>query len=435
MTNQNEKTTTGRHPWYGVALGGLDRLSSAGGKAVLDEKLIGGGALQVHHATFLEATIGGLLLLLRLYLPELPFRRGKRASGAPDGAGMAATRRGLFVSLTFLTIAGDKALLVLALTAIPFTVAGGIYYAIPLLVPVIWGFRSRSRGLAALVTLFAAFTVVGVVMLVQDGTPQGGNHLLGVALAVGAGACRTLFLPVTDRLIKGAGRVYTEKTIAWSMLGVGLLAGAAVALTGGLGPLLDGEVIAWAALVGLLNTALPRIIQMPARELAGDRVYAVFLAASPVIATLVGVAFVGDRLDPVQWAGFVVVTVSAAAIAYMSLNLKGQGHAPLVELYPATPQARLEDYQRKLASAHERFAETLSEIRMLEDQVARTELEVAEGELADAEQRKTQAEEKIKAAESSLLSATQRVLAARTRLERARSNVRRTRAGLSPETP
>src|SRR5690606_40711362 len=120
---------------------------------------------------------------------------------------------------------------------------GGIHYAIPLLVPVVWGFRGKSRGLAALVTLFAVSTAIGVFLLVQDGTPSAGNYPLGVTFAVGAGACRTLFLPVTDRLIKGAGRVHTERAIAWSTLLVGLLAGAVVTATGDLRSLLDGEML------------------------------------------------------------------------------------------------------------------------------------------------------------------------------------------------
>src|SRR4051812_33305751 len=69
MTNKNAVTRK-RHPGFGVLLGGLDRISSAGGKAILDQRLIQpNGPLQVQHATFLESTIGGLLLLLRIYLP------------------------------------------------------------------------------------------------------------------------------------------------------------------------------------------------------------------------------------------------------------------------------------------------------------------------------------------------------------------------------
>ena len=432
MTNESSDTK-GRHPWYGVLLGGLDRLSSAGGKAVLDERLIGGGGpLPVQHATFLEATIGGLLLLVRLYLPALPFLRKRRGFGAPDDVGEGTTRRRLLVFLTFLTIAGDKALLVLALTAVPFSIAGGIYYAIPLLVPVIWGFRTGSKGPAALVTLFAAATAFGVVLIVQDGTAQGGYHLLGVLLAIGAGVSRTLFLPVTDRLIKGAGRRYTEKAIAWSLVAVGVAAGGIAAVTGGLEAIMDWEVVAWAALVGLLNNTLPRIFQMPARELAGDRVYAVFLAGSPAIATLVGVVFLGDRLTMGQVGGFVLITACAATLAYMSLTLGGR--APSVELQPATPQARLEDFRRKLAGAYETAREVAERIKDLELRSAEAELEAAESDWTEAQRLKTQAEEKAKAAETNLASANSRAFEARSRVEEARRKLRLTRGGESTET-
>ncbi|TDC51948.1 hypothetical protein E1281_19760 [Actinomadura sp. KC345] len=432
MTNETSKTT-GRHPWYGVLLGGFDRLSSAGGKAVLDERLIGGsGPLPVQHATFLEATIGGLLLLIRLYLPALPFLRNRRGSGTPDDIGEGTTRRRVLVFLTFLTIAGDKALLVLALTAVPFSIAGGIYYAIPLLVPVIWGFRSGKKGLAAFVTLFAAATAFGVVLIVQDGTAQGGYHLVGVLLAIGAGVSRTLFLPVTDRLIKGAGRRYTEKAIAWSLVFVGLVAGGIAAVTGDFESILDWEIIAWAALVGLLNNTLPRIFQMPARELAGDRVYAVFLAGSPAIATLVGVVFLGDRLAMGQVGGFVLITACAATLAYVSLALGGQ--APSVELQPATPEARLEDFRHKLATAKETARELAAKIKDLELQAAKAELEVAESDWTEAQRRKTQAEAKAKAAETNLSSATANAFKAESRVEKAREKLRLTLGGESTET-
>ncbi|WP_433467333.1 EamA family transporter [Spirillospora sp. CA-128828] len=385
MTNKTAVTRK-RHPGFGVLLGGLDRLSSAGGKAVLDQQLIQpNGPLQVQHATFLESTIGGLLLLLRIYLPiPARWRRG-RGAGAPEGAAERPAGSRRLALLTFVTIAGDKALLVLALTSIPFGIAGGIYYAIPLIVPVVWGIRSGHRGRAAVLTLFAAALAVGVVLLVQqDGTAQGDHFLLGVLCAVGAGAAKTLFLPVTDRLIQGAGRVYTEKAIAWSLVIVGVLAGAVAWATGGFAPLMNWPIIIWAVVVGLLNNTLPRIIQMPARELAGDAVYAVFLAASPVIATLVGVAFLGDRLDVVQWAGLVVMTVSATAVANMSLNLKGKGHAPLIELSSATPEAVLEHALKERGEVLEQLERLTQEFADCEQAVARAELNVAEARLAKA---------------------------------------------------
>ncbi|WP_433477244.1 EamA family transporter [Spirillospora sp. CA-142024] len=385
MTNKNAVTRK-RHPGFGVLLGGLDRLSSAGGKAILDERLIQpNGPLQVQHATFLESTIGGLLLLLRIYLPiPARWRRGQ-GTGAPEGAAERPEGSRRLALLTFATIAGDKALFVLALTMIPFGIAGGIYYAIPLLVPVIWGIRSGHRGRAAVLTLFAAALAVGVVLLVQqNGTVQGDHFLFGVICAVGAGAAKTLFLPVTDRLIQGAGRVYTEKAIAWSLVFVGVLAGGVAWVTGGFAPLMNWSVIIWAVVVGLLNNTLPRIIQMPARELAGDAVYAVFLAASPVIATLVGVTFLGDRLDVVQWAGLVVMTVSATAVANMSLSLKELSHTPLVELSPASLEVVLEHarkQRRKLLDELERKAQEYADC---EEAVAQAEREVAEAERVKA---------------------------------------------------
>lgn len=108
-----------------------------------------------------------------------------------------------------------------------------------------------------------------------------------------------MFLPVTDRLIKRAGLVHTEKAIAWSVLSVGVLAGGVAAITGGLTGVLGWPVIGWGLLAGLLGNTLPRVIQMPARRLVGDAVYAFVLATSPVLAAGVGLVFLGDHVNPV----------------------------------------------------------------------------------------------------------------------------------------
>ncbi|MGW3769116.1 hypothetical protein [Actinomadura verrucosospora] len=376
----NKKSESRRYPWLGVALGGADRLSSASGKALLDERLIGANGLQMHQATALEATFGGLLLLLRVFFWKIS---GKGGDDRP-ATEMPARSRRILSLMTFGVIGGDKALLFSALLFIPFSVAGGIYYTVPLLIPVIAGFRSGSRGRAALLTLFAAAAAVGVVLLVQqDGPAPGSGYLLGVICALGAGGLRTLYLPVTDRLIKGAGRYYTEKVIAWSTLSVGVLAGGIVMLTGGL-TFLNWQLVLWAMLVGLLNNTLPRIIQMPARELAGDAVYSVFLTASPLIATLVGLAFLDTRLIPIQWAGVVVITVAAAAVAQMSFSLRDRTHAPLIELSSATPEAVLQHALEERGKILETLERLTQEYGACEQAVLQAERRVAEARLVKA---------------------------------------------------
>jgi threonine/homoserine efflux transporter RhtA len=378
MTNKNSERK--RYPWLGVALGGADRLSSASGKALLDSRLIGANGLQVHQATALEATFGGLLLLLRIFFWKLS---GKGGDDRP-AVEMSVRSRRIWSLMTLGVIGFDKALLFAALSVIPFSVVGGIYYTVPLLIPVLAGFRSGNRGRAGLLTLFAAAAAVGVALLVQrDGAAPGSGYPLGVICALGAGGLRTLYLPVTDRLIKGAGRFYTETVIAWSTLCVGLLAGGIVMLTGGFA-FLNWEIVLWAMLVGLLNNTLTRIIQMPARELAGDAVYAVFLTASPLIATLVGLAFLDTRLIPIQWAGVVVITVAAAAVAQMSLSLKDRSPAPLIELSSATPEAVLQHALEERGKVLETLERLTQEYADCEAAVALAERRVAEARLAKA---------------------------------------------------
>ncbi|WP_141578154.1 hypothetical protein [Actinomadura sp. WMMA1423] len=378
MTNKNSART--RYPWWGVVLGLSDRLSSAGGKAILDNRLIGANGLQVHQATALEATFGGLLLLLRIFLWKLT---GKGGDDRP-AAEMPRRSRRLFALMTFGVIGADKALLFAALAIIPFSTAGGIYYTVPLLIPVIAGFRSGNRGRAGLLALFAAAAAVGVVLLVQrDGATPGSGYPLGVIFALLAGGLRTLYLPVTDRLIKGAGRFYTETVIGWSTLSVGLLAGGIVMLTGGFA-FLSWGIVLWAVLAGLLNNTLTRIIQMPAREHAGDAVYAVILTVSPLIATLVGLAFLDTRILPIQWAGVVVITVAAAAVAQISLSLKDRSPAPLIELSSAGPEAVLQHALEERGKVLETLERLTQEFADCEAAVAQATRRVAEARLAKA---------------------------------------------------
>lgn len=375
-----------RRPFLGILLGGIDRVSSAGGKALLDEYLIlPSGPLRAAQATFLEATFGGLLLLSRLYLPPLIRRRS--GAGTPGGTRSAGTARSpLLAFLTFLTIAGDKAMLVIALTSIPFGIAGGIYYTFPLLIPIIGGLRRGSKRRAALLTLFAAAIAAGLILLVnEDESANAGNFPLGVVCAIGAGASRTLFLPVTDRLIRRCGRRHTERAIAWSMLLVGALAGGASTLTTSSATFLSWPIIGWALAVGLLNNALPRIIQVPARAHAGDAVYAVFLAASPVIATLIGVALLGNRLTLEQWAGLIVIAVAAAAVANLSFGLRARGRAPFVEL--ATARTRLQSAVASLRKLEWMLRELHSRVATQQASVAAAAIRAADAEVAAARAR------------------------------------------------
>jgi drug/metabolite transporter (DMT)-like permease len=410
MTNEKNrgKTDPGKYPLWGLLLGLLDRISSASGKAVLDEKLIQPNSPNsAEGATFLEATFGGIFLLFRLYV-LLPWRR-KRKNNTPAGNTTTKSARARILALlTFITIGTDKALFVVALISIDFGIAGGIYYATPLAVPILWGFRSGSRSRAAGLTVFAVAVVAGVGLLVQQNGPtQGSHYLLGVVCAVGAGTARTLFLPVTDRLIREQGRSYTEKAIAWSMLSVGLVIGGLVAITGDLASFLNWPIIGWAMLVGLLNNTLPRVIQMPAREHAGDAAYAVFLAASPVLATLVGFTFLGERPSLVQWAGLGLIVVSAAAVANMSLE-----HGPLIERSPATPRDIYEDAlqaYRGATAQHEALTSLVEELkaRLIEAEIAaaQADLDEATAEAGEADRRWQSAGDEVTAAEARVAAA------------------------------
>ncbi|MFD0540723.1 hypothetical protein ACFQY7_49880 [Actinomadura luteofluorescens] len=109
-----------------------------------------------------------------------------------------------------------------------------------------------------------------------------------------------------------------------------------------------------------------------------------FLTASPLIATLVGLAFLDTRLMPIQWAGVAVITVAAAAVAQMSFSLRDRSHAPLIELSSATPEAVLKHALDERAAVLETLERLTQEYGDCEKAVALAERKVAEARLAKA---------------------------------------------------
>jgi inner membrane transporter RhtA len=84
---------------------------------------------------------------------------------------------------------------------------------------------------------------------------------------------------------------------------------------GGLGRITPRLALA-AAAVALLSSALPYALEMSALRAMPPRTFSILMSLEPAVAALCGLAFLGERLAPVQWlATALVIAASVGATA------------------------------------------------------------------------------------------------------------------------
>jgi drug/metabolite transporter (DMT)-like permease len=186
----------------------------------------------------------------------------------------------------------------------------------------------RGETLTAVQAVGAAFATLGVILtgFAFDGTMRGTRLASpGVAFAIVALILFASMSIVTDIVIDRASwiDVLVVSRTANAIVSTVILAVALTALRGPARPLLIGErgdiggierrVIAFVALAGLLDVAGLIVF---AYGLEHAETWLVGLASSfgPAVTIVVAVAFLGERLKPVQWAGLTGVLAGMIAI-------------------------------------------------------------------------------------------------------------------------
>jgi drug/metabolite transporter (DMT)-like permease len=186
----------------------------------------------------------------------------------------------------------------------------------------------RGETLTAVQAVGAAFATLGVILtgFAFDGTMRGTRLASpGVAFAIVALILFASMSIVTDIVIDRASwiDVLVVSRTANAIVSTVILAVALTGLRGPARPLLIGErgdiggierrVIAFVALAGLLDVAGLIVF---AYGLEHAETWLVGLASSfgPAVTIVVAVAFLGERLKPVQWAGLTGVLAGMIAI-------------------------------------------------------------------------------------------------------------------------
>lgn len=200
-----------------------------------------------------------------------------------------------------------------ALARIPLGLAVTLEFVGPLGVAV---FGSR-RAIDFLWVLLAA---AGIVLLAPLPGSAGELDPLGVTLALVAGACWGAYIIAggkVSRLLPTGDAISAGMLIATAVvLPFGLATGAASKMTPGL--------VGLGLVVALLSSALPYTIEMLALRSLPGRTFGILMSIEPVMATLMGMIFLGELLFPTQW--IAVACVSLASLgSSLSVSDRGSG--------------------------------------------------------------------------------------------------------------
>jgi len=256
---------------------------------------------------FLRIAIAALVLMV-LARPWRAFPHG-----LPPRASCVAI---LFYGVTLGTM---NAVFYGALERLPLGITVAIEFMGPLALAVL-----GSRRLLDL--LWAALAVAGLLLLLQPWQMLAGHaHALdpwGVLMALGAGVAWALYILGGRRV--GAAVPGSAGTA------LGMTVGTLLILPIGLAPafpaLRDPHLLAEAAGMALLSSALPYSIEMMALRRMSTRGFAVLMSLEPALAALMGLIMLGETLSAVRWAAI-------GAIVAASLGSALAGDAP----EPAAP--------------------------------------------------------------------------------------------------
>jgi inner membrane transporter RhtA len=151
--------------------------------------------------------------------------------------------------------------------------------------------------------LWAALAFTGVLMLARG---DGDVDLVGIAFGLLAGACWAGYIMLstaTGRRFAGSTGLALASIIGTvAMLPAGIAAGGSA--------LLDPELVAIGAGVGLLSSVIPYSLELEALRRVPARVFGILMSLEPAVAALVGLVVLGELLSVREWAAIGCVIVA-----------------------------------------------------------------------------------------------------------------------------
>ena len=180
---------------------------------------------------------------------------------------------------------------------IPLGIAVTIEFVGPLTIAVFGSRRARDL-------VWVALAGIGVALLGFE--PEGVN-LPGVLFALLAGASWAAYILLsasTGRRWPGLDGLAVASVLATLLLTI-------PAISVGGGTLLDPEILALGAAVGLLSSVIPYSFEMAALRRLRPAVFSILMSLEPAVAALAGVVVLQEFLAPVQWVAMGCVIVAS----------------------------------------------------------------------------------------------------------------------------
>ncbi len=186
----------------------------------------------------------------------------------------------------------------LSIERIPLGLAVTLEFTGPLSVAVL-----GSRRALDLLWVFLAAAGIAII------APWHGNGLdpLGVALALGAGACWAAYIMLggrVSRTVSGGAAVSVGMVIA------ALTIVPATAIAGGFARLTPALMLA-GVLVAVLSSVIPYTLEMNALRTLPSRTFGILMSLEPAVAAFVGLLFLREVLSAVQWLSIALVIAAS----------------------------------------------------------------------------------------------------------------------------
>lgn len=199
----------------------------------------------------------------------------------------------------------------LALDTIPLGLAVALEFTGPLLL-------AMTASRKPVDFLWIVLAGAGVFVLLPIGPTGSGLDPVGVALAVGAGACWALYIVFG----KMAGAADQGRTLSLGMVCAAIV-GAPMGVAHAGADLLAPSVLGLGLLVALLSSAIPYSLELAAMSRLPTRSFGVLMSVEPAVAALSGFLLLGERLTAMQWAAIASVIAASAGSAATSKSSHG----------------------------------------------------------------------------------------------------------------
>jgi inner membrane transporter RhtA len=203
----------------------------------------------------------------------------------------------------------------MAIRSVPIGLSIAIEFVGPLAVALL-----ASRR--ALDLVWIALAVAGLVLLLPLHGLGAGLDPVGVGFALTAACFWAAYIVTGQRLAHLDGGQAVSLALA-----IGALAVLPFGVIGAGRTLLDPSLLAIGLVVALLSSAVPYSLEIFALRHLPRQTFGVLLSLEPAIGALVGLAFLGQHLRPVQWAAIACIVAASAGTTLAGRRSRRQAAA------------------------------------------------------------------------------------------------------------